>query len=106
MIISQTHTTLRSLSITLFSHSGRRAVLIIDGERYPKQDSIWCNPYKISETESRSQVIDKYRKYITEKIKTEKLESELQKLKGKTLGCWCKPESCHGDVLVELLSTV
>ena len=23
-------------------------------------------------------------------------------LKGKTLGCFCKPKSCHGDVLVEL----
>jgi len=23
-------------------------------------------------------------------------------LKGKTLGCWCKPYQCHGDVLAEL----
>ena len=23
-------------------------------------------------------------------------------LKGKTLGCWCKPYPCHGDVLAEL----
>jgi hypothetical protein len=34
-------------------------------------------------------------------------KSELLKLipteiKGKTLGCWCKPEACHGDVLAEL----
>ena len=20
----------------------------------------------------------------------------------KTLGCWCKPKSCHGDILLEL----
>lgn len=26
----------------------------------------------------------------------------LPELKGR-LGCWCKPEACHGDVLVELL---
>lgn len=25
------------------------------------------------------------------------------KLKDKVLGCWCKPLSCHGDVLVELI---
>ena len=24
----------------------------------------------------------------------------LLELKGKTLGCWCKPEDCHGDILV------
>lgn len=29
---------------------------------------------------------------------------ELLLLKGKTLGCWCKPEACHGDVLVELVT--
>jgi hypothetical protein len=28
----------------------------------------------------------------------------IGELKGKTLGCWCKPEACHGDVLVEFSS--
>jgi len=31
------------------------------------------------------------------------LEAEFLKLKGKRLGCWCKPKGCHGDVIVELL---
>ena len=25
-------------------------------------------------------------------------------LVGNTLGCWCKPRACHGDVLVELVA--
>lgn len=28
---------------------------------------------------------------------------KLLELKGKRLGCWCKPAPCHGDVLVELI---
>jgi hypothetical protein len=24
-------------------------------------------------------------------------------LKGKVLGCFCKPKECHGDILVELV---
>lgn len=24
-------------------------------------------------------------------------------MKGKILGCFCKPKSCHGDILVELV---
>ena len=24
-------------------------------------------------------------------------------MKGKNLGCWCNPEPCHGDVLLELI---
>jgi hypothetical protein len=30
----------------------------------------------------------------------------LPTLKGKTLGCWCKPEACHGDVLVEFIEGI
>ncbi len=25
-------------------------------------------------------------------------------MKGKNLGCWCAPEPCHGNILLELLS--
>jgi len=28
----------------------------------------------------------------------------MDELKGKTLGLWCKPKQCHGDVLLELLA--
>ena len=29
--------------------------------------------------------------------------NDLHELKDKVLGCWCKPLSCHGDILVELI---
>ncbi len=25
-----------------------------------------------------------------------------RELKGKTLGCWCKPGQCHGDILLKV----
>lgn len=28
---------------------------------------------------------------------------DLHELRGKTLGCWCHPEPCHGDVLCRLV---
>jgi hypothetical protein len=28
---------------------------------------------------------------------------QLRELKGKELGCWCKPNKCHGDILLELI---
>jgi hypothetical protein len=31
------------------------------------------------------------------------LLAAIPELTGKYLCCWCKPEACHGDVLVELL---
>jgi Domain of unknown function (DUF4326) len=40
-----------------------------------------------------------YREHI---LANPELLNQLHELKDKTLGCWCKPEKCHGDVLVEL----
>ena len=42
--------------------------------------------------------------YIKEKLdKDPILRQELLEMKGKNLGCWCHPESCHGNVLLELI---
>jgi hypothetical protein len=30
----------------------------------------------------------------------------LPELRGKKLGCWCKPGPCHGDVLAELANAL
>ena len=44
------------------------------------------------------------REYITEKLdKDQMLVRKLMWLKGKNLGCWCKPNACHGDILLELI---
>ena len=49
-------------------------------------------------------MIAKYKKYITEKLENDDLLiSELLSLKGKNLGCWCYPEMCHGNILLELI---
>lgn len=53
--------------------------------------------------ETREIAIQKYREWIlTQPV----LLDSLHELKGKILGCWCKPQSCHGDVLVELIKHV
>lgn len=83
---------------------GRKGVVFINGTRYPPNASIFANPFKITKKETRENVIKKYEEYITEKLeKDPNLKCELMKLKGKTLGCWCHPEACHGDVLVKLI---
>ena len=77
---------------------GRGGIVFIDGERFPKTASKWANPYKVGAKDgTREEVIEKYKEYA-KKYST----SELLSLQGKTLGCWCKPESCHGDWLAQL----
>jgi hypothetical protein len=80
---------------------GRGGVVFINNKRYPPTASIFCNPFKQGTLEER---IENYRIYITNKLKEDDtLVEKLLQLKGKNLGCWCKPERCHGDVLVELI---
>ncbi len=82
----------------------RRGVVFVEGERFPKQDSVWANPFKIGKDGNREEVIAKYETYIRDRlVKEPALKEELLKLKGKCLGCWCAPEPCHGDVLLKLI---
>jgi hypothetical protein len=84
---------------------GRKSIVFINKVRFPKKDSIWCNPFKINKGNDRDEVCKKYRKHIIAKLDSDpKLVNQLLKLKGCNLGCWCAPEPCHGDILIELIN--
>lgn len=72
--------------------------------------SKWGNPYSHKngtlaryKVLSRKEAIEKYKEWIT-KGEGQYLLNDLHELNGKTLGCWCKPSSCHGDILVDLVT--
>ena len=52
---------------------------------------------------SRDEAVQAYREWIT-KGDGKHLMNDLHELKNKVLGCWCHPQSCHGDVLSELVT--
>ena len=66
---------------------------------YIGRPSVWGNPFVIGKDGTREQVIAKYRAYV---LSNPQLMARIGELRGKTLGCWCAPFACHGDVLVEL----
>lgn len=74
---------------------------------YIGRPSIYGNPFSHKEgtlakykVHTREEAIEKYKEWLysqpelINKVKTE--------LKNKILGCWCKPLSCHGDILLEI----
>jgi hypothetical protein len=76
---------------------------------YIGRPSKWGNQYSHKPesiasilVDSREEAIELYREWIT-RGEGQNLLLQLDELKGKTLGCWCKPHACHGDVLVELI---
>ena len=62
--------------------------------------SIWYNKFHIGKDGTREEVIEKHEAWIR---KQPKLLAQLHTLKGKVLGCWCKPKACHGDTLLRLI---
>lgn len=65
------------------------------------KESIFANPYTLKT--HGDQAINLYRQYLKKKIidDPEKWVIAILDLRGHTLGCWCAPSPCHGDVLVE-----
>ena len=74
---------------------------------YIGRPSKWGNPFSHKEgtlakykVDTREEAVEKYREYI---LDNPVLLDALHELKGKVLGCWCKPLACHGDILIELI---
>lgn len=77
---------------------------------YIGRGSKWGNPFTHKEgtkakhkLNSVDSAIEAYREYLTEG-EGKWLLKHLHELEGKTLGCYCKPKPCHGDILVELVN--
>lgn len=66
---------------------------------YIGRPSKWGNPFVIGRDGTRAEVIAKYKAWLEGQPH---LMDDLHELKGKTLGCWCAPAACHGDILMEL----
>ena len=76
--------------------------------------SQFANPHKIkdimnefpdiSEEEARNISLERYERDSRKALRDDPiLVEELCELKGKTLGCWCGDQPCHGDVIIKLI---
>lgn len=83
---------------------GRGMRIFIGNKENKKAYYIKCskyfNPFKVNGN-NRCLVLKQYEEYAR---KTFSKEEILKDLNNQTLGCWCKPEGCHGDVLIKLFN--
>lgn len=70
---------------------------------YIGRGSKWGNPFTIGGDGTREQVIDLYEQWLLDQPD---LMAALGELTEKTLGCWCAPHRCHGEVLARLAARV
>ena len=75
-------------------------------DRYTK----WGNPFKIPQHGTRIEVVEMYREWISGRSQLiDELVRNVKTVGDRwgwpvTLGCWCRPLVCHGDILTEILS--
>lgn len=67
--------------------------------KYP--DTKWGNPFKVGyDVTTKGEAVTRYRAWI--ETRPDLKQAARDELKGKILGCWCKPGPCHGDVLQQI----
>ncbi len=67
--------------------------------------NLLANPYQIGPDGDRSEVLRKYAYDFRLRWRTEmEFRKAILSCKGKRLGCFCKPEPCHGDVIDAFVS--
>ncbi len=65
------------------------------------EESKWHNPFKLTDYNNDvNLVLEKYETYLRS---NKELMDKIFELKGKILGCFCKPKPCHGDILIKIL---
>lgn len=72
-------------------------------EVYIGRPSKWGNPYRLKKGESRKACLARYQQWL---MSQPELLQSIGELKGKVLGCWCKPLECHGDILAALADAI
>lgn len=69
------------------------------------KDGYFGNPFRVLNALNRGSTIEAYRKYFNNRISTDlEFKRRVEELRGKVLGCFCKPNACHGDVIAEYLN--
>lgn len=86
----------RKLDAAYISSLGKDAVYIGRGSQ-------WGNPFVVGKDGDREEVITKYMERLAE---TTHLLELIPTLAGKFLVCYCAPEACHGDVLIDLANPI
>jgi hypothetical protein len=100
-------------------HHGEKYDVYI-GREGKGQDGYFGNPLRLDDKEllsmlraeygnldNRELIIRGYKEYFLDRInKDTEFKNRILDLKGKTLGCFCVPKTCHGMVIIEYLDGI
>ncbi len=78
-----------------------------EGVRMVDRNTQFGNPFRLENhggDYTREESVAQYEKWFKNKIQSDpEFREAVEDLRGETLGCWCKPKACHGDVILGYL---
>lgn len=77
---------------------------------YIGRPSILGNPYShrtskhpVRHLATREDAIAAFREYAVKRmVEDQEFAAAIRSCRGKVLGCWCAPQPCHGEIILEL----
>lgn len=73
-----------------------------DFDVYIGRPSDFGNPFPVGT--DRKRCIQLFENYFLKRVKVdEEFKQKVLTLRGKKLGCYCKPQACHGDVIKQYI---
>lgn len=93
---------------TTFVVNLRRAAYdVYIGRAGQGKDGFFGNPFPMKTEADRAQVMAQYLEYFARRLQTDThFRTRVLELRGKTLGRFCKPAACHGDVIAFYLNNL
>lgn len=86
------------VSTVVNKHKEDYDVLIQNGTK-------WGNPFYDDPRLTKEQKIEKFKTYFFSAINNGVIKrDDLKELYGKKLGCSCKPNACHGDIIANYVN--
>ena len=72
------------------------------GRGKTEAEGVFGNPYH---EQGREQNLRLFRIYFYKRLAEDKgFAKKVEKLRGKKLGCFCKPKDCHGDIIADYVN--
>ncbi len=94
-------------------HEQPAGMVYVGRECYGFKGSVLANPFKRRARQAPGSTLDDYRAWLRAEWKRGgAVRQELERLAdlaaagNLTLGCWCKPDPCHGDVVKEAIEGI
>jgi len=70
--------------------------------RAPGRRGVFGNPFMMGKHGTREEVIEQYEQWLRGPEAQLVREAIRRIPPGTRLGCFCKPQACHGDVIVKI----